>query len=329
MEFCETHIPNWNTISISGYHIREAGSTVIQELAFTFSNAIAYVEAAVKRGMDPNKFGSRISFFFNSHNGFLEEVSKFRAARKLWATIMKERFFVTNEKALYCRFHVQTAGSTLTAQQIDNNIVRTSIQALAAVLGGAQSLHTNSKDEALSLPSQDSAQTALRTQQIIAYESGVTDHPDPFGGSYIIEEMTENFFNKSMEKIGEIDSMGGAIEAISSGFIEREISKSAYQYQKLLESEKKIIVGINKFQNEEEEVGDLLDIDLNKVDLQIKELKSYKSSRNNNQVGLTLENLKLTAKSNKNIMPDIIHCIKNDCTLGEISDALRTVFSEY
>ena len=191
MEFCETHIPNWNTISISGYHIREAGSTVIQELAFTFSNAIAYVEAAVRRGMDPNKFGSRISFFFNSHNGFLEEVSKFRAARKLWATIMKERFFVTNEKALYCRFHVQTGGSTLTAQQIDNNIVRTSIQALAAVLGGAQSLHTNSKDEALSLPSQDSAQTALRTQQIIAYESGVTDHPDPFGGSYIIEEMTE------------------------------------------------------------------------------------------------------------------------------------------
>ncbi len=329
MEFCETHIPNWNTISISGYHIREAGSTVIQELAFTFSNAIAYVEAAVKRGMDPNKFGSRISFFFNSHNGFLEEVSKFRAARKLWATIMKERFFVTNEKALYCRFHVQTGGSTLTAQQIDNNIVRTSIQALAAVLGGAQSLHTNSKDEALSLPSQDSAQTALRTQQIIAYESGVTDHPDPFGGSYIIEEMTENFFNKSMEKIGEIDSMGGAIEAVSSGFIEREISKSAYQYQKLLESEKKIIVGINKFQNEEENVGDLLDIDLNKVDTQIKELKSYKSSRNNNQVGLTLENLKSTAKSNKNIMPDIIHCIKNDCTLGEISDALRTVFSEY
>ena len=329
MEFCETHIPNWNTISISGYHIREAGSTVTQELAFTFSNAIAYVEAAVKRGMDPNKFGPRISFFFNSHNGFLEEVSKFRAARKLWANIMKERFFVTNEKALYCRFHVQTGGSTLTAQQIDNNIVRTSIQALAAVLGGAQSLHTNSKDEALSLPSQDSAQTALRTQQIIAYESGVTNHPDPFGGSYVIEEMTEKFFNKSMEKIAEIDSMGGAIEAINSGFIEREISKSAYEYQKLLESEKRIIVGINKFQNEEEHVGDLLDIDLNKVDLQIKELKSYKSSRNNNQVGLTLENLKLTAKSNKNIMPDIIHCIKNDCTLGEISNALRTVFSEY
>ncbi len=329
MEFCDSHIPNWNTISISGYHIREAGSTEIQELSFTFANAIAYVEAAIKKGMDPNKFGHRISFFFNSHNGFLEEIAKFRAARKIWATIMKERFLVTNEKALYCRFHVQTGGSTLTAQQIDNNIVRTSIQALAAVLGGAQSLHTNSKDEALSLPSVDSAQTALRTQQIIAHESGVTNYPDPLGGSYVIEKMTQNFFTKSMKKIDEIDSMGGAIEAINNGFIEREISKSAYQYQQMLDSEKKIIVGVNKFQNKEEHSGELLDIDLEKVRLQIKDLANYKNSRDNNHVGTALENLKCTAESSKNIMPDIIHCVKNDCTLGEISDVLRTVFSEY
>ena len=329
MEFCETHIPYWNTISISGYHIREAGSTATQELAFTFSNAIAYVEAAIKKGMDPNKFGPRISFFFNSHNGFLEEISKFRAARKLWANIMKNRFSVTNEKALYCRFHVQTGGSTLTAQQIDNNIARTTIQALSAVLGGAQSLHTNSKDEALSLPSEESAQTALRTQQILAYESGVPNYPDPLGGSYLIEELTNDFFNNSLKKIKEIDAIGGAIEAINTGYIQNEISESAYQYQKELESNKNIVVGVNKFANKENKIENLLDIDQKKVDSQIKDLISYKNSRNNNQVKTTLENLKLTASSNKNIMPDIIHCVKNDCTLGEISDTLRTIFTEY
>ena len=236
MDFCESHLPHWNTISISGYHIREAGSTVVQELAFTFANAIAYIEAAIKKGLDPNKFGEKISFFFNAHNGFLEEISKFRAARKLWATIMKERFLVKNEKALLCRFHVQTGGSTLTAQQLDNNIVRTSIQALSAILGGTQSLHTNSKDEALALPSLDSAKTALRTQQIIAYESGLTEHTDPFGGSYVIEKMTEEFFNTSTELIEKIDSMGGAIEAINNGFVEHEISNSAYEYQKSIDS---------------------------------------------------------------------------------------------
>ncbi|GIR29888.1 MAG: methylmalonyl-CoA mutase [Candidatus Neomarinimicrobiota bacterium] len=272
MDFCESHLPYWNTISISGYHIREAGSTVVQELAFTFANAIAYIEAAIKKGLDPNKFGEKISFFFNAHNGFLEEISKFRAARKLWATIMKERFSVTNEKALLCRFHVQTGGSTLTAQQVDNNIVRTSIQALSAILGGTQSLHTNSKDEALALPSLDSAKTALRTQQIIAYESGVTEHPDPFGGSYVIEKMTKKFFNASTELIEKIDSMGGAIEAINNGFVEHEISNSAYEYQKNIDSNQKIIVGVNKFEDEDEDINSLQNIDPVEVEKQIKGL---------------------------------------------------------
>jgi len=268
-------------------------------------------------------------FFFNAHNDFLEEISKFRAARKLWSTIMKDRFSVTNEKALFCRFHTQTGGSTLTAQQIDNNIVRTSIQALSAVLGGTQSLHTNSKDEALALPSSESAKTAIRTQQIIAYESGIINHPDPFGGSYVIEEMTQKIFDKSMDKIAEIDSIGGAIEAINNGFIDNEISRSAYEYQKMIESKEKIIIGINKFQSKEENLEDLLDIDPIEVKSQINNLKKFKNSRNNQQVKNSINNLILTAKSNKNIMPEIINCIKNDCTIGEISDGLRLVFGEY
>ncbi len=329
MDFCESHLPYWNTISISGYHIREAGSTVVQELAFTFANAIAYIEAAIKKGLDPNKFGEKISFFFNAHNGFLEEISKFRAARKLWATIMKERFSVTNDKALLCRFHVQTGGSTLTAQQVDNNIVRTSIQALSAILGGTQSLHTNSKDEALALPSLDSAKTALKTQQIIAYESGVKDHPDPFGGSYVIEKMTEEFFNTSTELIEKIDSMGGAIEAINNGFVEHEISNSAYEYQKDIDSNQKIIVGVNKFEDEDEDINSLQNIDPVEVEKQIKKLNTFKKTRNNIQVNASLKKLQMTAKGNENIMPDIIHCVKNNCTLGEISDSLRLVFGEH
>ena len=329
MDFCDSHLPYWNTISISGYHIREAGSTVVQELAFTFANAIAYIEAAIKKGLDPNKFGEKISFFFNAHNGFLEEISKFRAARKLWATIMKERFSVTNDKALLCRFHVQTGGSTLTAQQVDNNIVRTSIQALSAILGGTQSLHTNSKDEALALPSLDSAKTALKTQQIIAYESGVTEHPDPFGGSYVIEKMTKKFFNASTELIEKIDSMGGAIEAINNGFVEHEISNSAYEYQKDIDSNQKIIVGVNKFEDEDEDINSLQNIDLVEVEKQIKGLSTFKKTRNNIQVNESLKKLQITAKGDKNIMPDIIHCVKNNCTLGEISDTLRLVFGEH
>ena len=259
----------------------------------------------------------------------MEEISKFRAARKLWATIMKERFSVTNEKALLCRFHAQTGGSTLTAQQVDNNIVRTSIQALSAILGGAQSLHTNSKDEALALPSLESAKTALRTQQVIAYESGVVDHPDPFGGSYVIEEMTEKFFNASMELIKKIDSMGGAIEAINNGFIENEISNSAYEYQKKIDSNQKVIVGVNKFEDVDEDINSLQNIDPIEVEKQIKGLRTFKTSRNNIQVHESLEKLRITAKGDKNIMPDIIHCVKNNCTLGEISDTLRLIFDEH
>ena len=260
-EFCASHAPNWNTISISGYHIREAGSTVEQELAFTFANGIAYVQAAIDKGLDPNQFGSRISFFFNSHNGFLEEVAKFRAARKLWATIMKNRFGVTNEKALMCRFHVQTGGSTLTAVQIDNNVVRTTIQALSAILGGTQSLHTNSKDEALALPTDDAVKLALRTQQIIAYESGIKNYPDPFGGSYVVEEMTDNLVIEATKIIETIDQIGGSVSGIESGWIQDEISRSAYEYQKNIDTKKQIIVGVNKYQDLNEIDPELLEID--------------------------------------------------------------------
>jgi methylmalonyl-CoA mutase N-terminal domain/subunit len=325
-EFCASHVPKWNTISISGYHIREAGSTVEQELAFTFANGIAYVQAAIDKGLDPNQFGSRLSFFFNSHNGFLEEVAKFRAARKIWATIMKDRFGVSNEKALYCRFHVQTGGSTLTATQIDNNVVRTSIQALSAVLGGTQSLHTNSKDEALALPTNESARLALRTQQIIAHESGITQYPDPFGGSYVVEEMTDNLINDAMKIISEIDDLGGTVAAIEQGWIQNEITRSAYTYQKEIDSKARIIVGVNQFEEQDEFEPEILEIDSKKVESQIESVKSLKISRNNDQVSQRLSELKLAAQSAENVMPPIIDCVKNECTLGEIADTLRDVF---
>lgn len=329
MAFCDVHVPRWNTISISGYHIREAGSTAVQELAFTFSNAIAYVQSAIDKDLDPNKFGSRLSFFFNAHNGFIEEIAKFRAARKLWATIMRERFSVTNEKALYCRFHTQTAGSTLTANQIDNNVIRTTIQALSAVLGGTQSLHTNSRDEALALPSEDAAELAIRTQQIIALESGITEHPDPFGGSYLIEELTENFYNEAMSIIKQIDDFGGAIEAIESGFIENEITRSAYEYQKQIEEKDKYVVGVNIHQKEESLEQDIHRIDPKLVSAQINNLRILKKKRDNLKVQDTLGKLQKIAKNKDNVMPSIINCVKNDCTLGEISDTLRLVFGEY
>ena len=325
-EFCASHVPKWNTISISGYHIREAGSTVEQELAFTFANGIAYVQAAIDKGLDPNQFGSRLSFFFNSHNGFLEEVAKFRAARKIWATIMKDRFGVSNEKALYCRFHVQTGGSTLTATQIDNNIVRTSIQALSAVLGGTQSLHTNSKDEALALPTNESARLALRTQQIIAHESGITQYPDPFGGSYVVEEMTDNLINDAMKIISEIDDLGGTVAAIEQGWIQNEITRSAYTYQKEIDSKTRIIVGVNQFEEQDEFEPEILEIDSKKVESQIESVKSLKISRNNDQVSQRLSELKLAAQSAENVIRPIIDCVKNECTLGEIADTLRDVF---
>ena len=328
-DFCASHIPRWNTISISGYHIREAGSTAVQELAFTFANGIAYVQAAIDQGLDPNEFGSRISFFFNAHNGFLEEIAKFRAAREIWANIMKKRFGVTNEKALLCRFHIQTGGSTLTASQIDNNVVRTTIQALSAVLGGTQSLHTNSRDEALALPTDEAVKLALRTQQIIAHESGIPNHPDPFGGSYVIEELTNDFVKDSMKIIENIDGMGGAVSAIEKGWIQNEIARSAYEYQKEVDSKKRIIVGVNQFDEKEDIEPDILEIDANKVKKQVESLIILKESRNNDQVKNQLTQLKTIAQSNDNVIPSLISCAKNDCTLGEISDTLRNVFGEH
>lgn len=326
LEFCNQNLPKWNPISISGYHIREAGSTVEQELAFTFANGIAYMETAIKNGLDLNQLGQQISFFFNSHNGFLEEIAKFRAARKIWSTIMKERFGVTNEKAMMCRFHTQTGGSTLTSEQPDNNIVRTTIQALSAVLGGTQSLHTNSFDEALSLPSDESAKLALRTQQIIAHESNIVNHPDPFGGSYIIEEMTEELVKKSFKIISEIDSMGGAIKAIESGWIENQIAKSAYDYQKDVDHNKKIVVGVNQFRDENQKDIDTFDINLNSANDQINSLIKFKKNRDNSSANEKLERLKTLAQSTDNIMPGIIDCVKGQCTLGEISNVMRDIF---
>ena len=329
MSFCYDNVPNWNTISISGYHIREAGSTAVQELAFTFANAIEYVQSAIDHGLDPNKFGPRLSFFFNSHNGFLEEIAKFRAARKLWAMIMRDRFSVTNEKALFCRFHTQTGGSTLTANQIDNNVVRTTIQALSAVLGGTQSLHTNSRDEALALPSEDAAELALRTQQIIALESGLTSYPDPFGGSYVIEELTENFYTEAMLIINEIDDLGGAIAAIENGYIENEITRSAYEYQRQVEEKERLVVGVNIHEKEDLSEQHIQNIDSKKVDIHINRLKDLKKKRNNLEVQSSLDTLKRVAKTDENVMPQIINCVRGRCTLGEISDALRKVYGEY
>ena len=329
MSFCYDNVPNWNTISISGYHIREAGSTAVQELAFTFANAIEYVQSAIDHGLDPNKFGPRLSFFFNSHNGFLEEIAKFRAARKLWAIIMRNRFSVTNKKALLCRFHTQTGGSTLTANQIDNNVVRTTIQALSAVLGGTQSLHTNSKDEALALPSEDAAELALRTQQIIALESGITSYPDPFGGSYVIEELTENFYKEAMLIIDEIDDIGGSIAAIENNYFENEITRSAYEYQRQVEKKESFVVGVNIHEKEDLSEQHIQNIDSKKVDIHINRLKDLKKKRNNLEVQSSLGILKRIAKTDENVMPQIINCVRSRCTLGEISDALRKVYGEY
>jgi methylmalonyl-CoA mutase N-terminal domain/subunit len=329
LEFCDQNLPKWNPISISGYHIREAGSTIEQELAFTFANGIAYIDSAIKNGLDANRIGKQISFFFNSHNGFIEEIAKFRAARKIWATIMKDRFGVTNEKAMMCRFHTQTGGSTLTSEQTDNNVVRTTIQALSAVLGGTQSLHTNSRDEALSLPTDESVKLALRTQQVIAHETNIINHPDPFGGSYLVEELTEKLVAKTFLIIDEIDSMGGSISAIESGWIENEISRSAYEYQKSVDNKKQIVVGVNKYKNETPEKINTFDIDLDSADQQIESLKIYKNNRDNNSVSTRLSELKNLAKSDKNIMPGLIKCIQSQCTLGEMSDALREIFGDH
>ena len=329
LEFCDRNLPNWNPISISGYHIREAGSTVEQELAFTLANGIAYMEAAIAKGLNPNKLGQRISFFFNAHNGFIEEIAKFRAARKMWALIMKKRFKAINEKAMMCRFHTQTGGSTLTSEQPSNNIIRTTIQAMSAVLGGTQSLHTNGFDEALSLPSDDSAKLALRTQQIIAHETNIPNYPDPFGGSYLIEEMTNNFIENSFKIIDEIDEIGGALEAIENGWIENQISKSAYEYQKGIDDNSNIVIGVNQFIDESSESEHTFHINTKSVDEQIDSLHLYKKNRSKINFNEKLKMLKKTAASNENIMPAILECVKNQCTLGEISDTLRVVFGNH
>ena len=328
-EFCDENMPFWNTISISGYHMREAGSDAIQELAFTFSNAISYINSAIDRGLDINSFAKRISFFFNSHSYFFEEIAKFRAARKIWADIMQNRYSVKDKKALLCRFHTQTAGSSLQAQQIDNNVVRTTMQATAAILGGTQSLHTNSRDEALSLPTEDSAKLALRTQQVLAYETGLADVVDPLAGSYYIESLTSSIESKSLELMKKIDDLGGAILAIENNFQQNEISNTAFEYQKAIESKDQIIVGLNKFEDTNNSTVPIQSIDQNAVDDQLKRLQKFKSNRDKENVITSLKELKLSLNNNNNLLPIIIQCIKNNCTLGEICEIMRTVHGEY
>jgi len=330
-EFCSKHVPKWNTISISGYHIREAGSTAVQEVAFTLADGIAYVEAAVRKGLDPNVFGRRLSFFFNSHNDFLEEIAKFRAARRLWAKIMKERFGVTHPDAQKLRFHTQTAGSTLTAQQPENNIIRVTIQALAAVLGGTQSLHTNSFDEALALPSEDSVRIALRTQQIIAYESGVTNTIDPMAGSYYVEWLTDEIERRAWEYINKIDEMGGMLVAIERGYVQQQIQDSAYAYQRAIEKGEQIVVGVNKFQIEEEgKSRKILRVDPSVAEKQIARLKALRERRDNVKVKETLEEIRRAARDeSENLMPKILEAVRAYATLGEICNVLREEFGEY
>ena len=328
-EWCNTHLPRWNTISISGYHIREAGSTAAQELAFTFANAIAYVEAAVKAGLDVNQFGSRLSFFWNAHNDFLEEVAKFRVSRRIWAGIMRDRFGATNPKAMMCRFHTQTGGSTLTAQQIDNNVVRVTLQAFAAVLGGTQSLHTNAKDEALALPTEESARVALRTQQIIGYESGVTQYVDPLAGSYVIEGLTDKLEQEVNAYLTQIDELGGAVAAIERGYFQDEIGRSAYEYQQRIESEEQIIVGLNKFESPSSDHPETLVLDQQATIRQLDRLDQTRRNRDPESVKIALDKLEAAARGTTNLMPFILDCVKSYATLGEISDKLRQVFGEY
>ena len=327
-EFCQENLSKWNSISISGYHIREAGSTAVQELAFTFANAITYLEKAKEDDLDLIQLTEQVSFFFNAHRDFFEEVAKFRAARIIWAKIIKKRFKIDNVKSQLCRFHVQTGGSTLTAQQIDNNLARTTLESLSAVLGGAQSIHTNGKDEAVSLPSEENATTALRIQQIIAHESGVADYIDPIGDSSIIKDLTNNIVKEVELKIDEIVKKGGMKYLIEQGEIQSEIEKSAFKFQENVDSKKTILVGVNKFINENEIIDSGTSFkDSSKQRMQ--QLKSFKENRDNKIVEKSLEELVKVAKTNKNLIPQIISCVENNCTLGEIIIALKTVFGEY
>jgi methylmalonyl-CoA mutase N-terminal domain/subunit len=327
--YCEKETPNWNTISISGYHIREAGSTAVQELAFTFGNAIAYVEAALDRGLEIDSFGPRLSFFFNSHNDFLEEIAKFRAARRMWATITTTRFKAKNPKTTMLRFHAQTAGSSLTAQQPDNNVVRVTLQALAAVLGGAQSLHTNSKDEALALPTPDSARLALRTQQIIAHESGVTNTVDPVGGSYAIEGLTDEIENRATAYLDKIDSLGGMLAVIESGWVQNEIQDSAYRYQRSIENKERIVVGVNDFRVDDDAAESIHIPNPSLESDQIRFVMESRKSRDARKVEAALGQLDAAARSNENLMPYILNAVEAYASVGEISDTFRNIHGEH
>ena len=327
--YCSKEVPNWNTISISGYHIREAGSTAAQEVAFTLADGIAYVEAAVKAGLAVDDFAPRLSFFFNAHNDLFEEVAKFRAARRVWSKIMKERFHAKNPKSLMLRFHTQTGGSTLTAQQPDNNVVRVTLQALAAVLGGTQSLHTNSRDEALALPSEDSVRIALRTQQIIAYESGAAETIDPLAGSYYVESLTDRIEEEALAYLGRIDGLGGAVRAIEQGYVQQEIQDAAYRYQMDVEKGDRVVVGLNKFQVKEAPPKGLLRVDPVVGERQVEKLKALKGRRDNAAVKSALAVLETAAKGEANLMPPILDAVRKYATLGEVCDVLRGVFGEY
>lgn len=327
-EWCSKELPKWNTISISGYHIREAGSTAVQEIAFTLSNGKAYVQSALAKGLDINVFGKRLSFFFNAHNHLFEEVAKFRAARRMWAKMMKE-LGATDEKAMMLRFHTQTGGATLTAQQALNNISRVTVQTLAAVLGGTQSLHTNGYDEALSLPTEEAARIALRTQQIVAFESGAPDTADPLGGSYYVEELTNAVEEKAWMLVQKIDAMGGSVSAIEAGFMQEEIARSAYQYQRSIENGDKIIVGVNKFSIDKEEPIPGFRIDDHIRIVQSEKLHTLRAKRNKEKAAFCLEQIALAAKDGRNLMPIVIEAVENYCTLGEVSGALRKVFGEH
>ena len=330
IEYCAKHLPKWNPVSISGYHIREAGATALQELAFTLYDGIAYVESTLERGLKVDDFAHRLSFFFASHNDFFEEIAKFRAARRLWARIMKERFHAKNPRSMWMRMHVQTSGCTLTAQQPLNNIIRTTIQALAAVLGGTQSLHTNSFDEALCLPTEEAVTVALRTQQIIAHESGAPNSIDPMAGSYYVEALTNEMEEKAMEYIQKIDNMGGAIPAIEKGFFQKEIADSAYRYQREIDEKKRIIVGLNEYALENEECPiELLRIDPKVEKEQVARLQKLRRERDNRKVKEALEKLYHKAEKDENLMPTIIEAVKAYTTLGEITDVLRKVYGEY
>ncbi len=327
--YCAQNVPDWNPISISGYHIREAGSDAVQEMAFTLANGIAYVQAAVDSGLDVDDFAPRLSFFFNAHRNFLEEVAKYRAVRRMWARIMQERFKAKNPKSWMLRFHTQTGGSTLTAQQPEVNVVRVAFQALSAVLGGTQSLHTNSKDEALALPTEDSARLALRTQQVIAHEIGVTDTVDPLAGSFFVENLTDQLEAGAWEYIAKIDQMGGAVAAVEQGFMQREIQRSAFSYQEDIENQKRIVVGVNKFTIEEAPHSGLLRVDPNIADKQVTRLRDIRSKRNDSRVANALSNLQRAAGGKENVMPYILEAVRGYATLGEICQVLRQVFGEY